>query len=279
MANDNAIYLTAKFVLSFVLYKYKIIKTGPKLEAFGSTINDSIGNLKNIVWIESHAIRAEWGKFLKKHFDDMISSPKLYATYVIFACYVKNEVCQNSFDCFLNTLTIVAEFAVYTHTHQKGCSAFIDMSAEIFQAFYEKELSKKFYSQGGWKEFSKFMYGRSSLQNLDAVNLLTNNAKTPSEVACILYLPFSDSGKIGSYVLNVISETVQTHKQTLSLVETILGVLDETAQWEDADEQIKEKGRLINDIKIQLMKHLKDLYVINSPFYFSGPMDSKLTNA
>ncbi|GFR28511.1 uncharacterized protein TNCT_452621 [Trichonephila clavata] len=231
MANDNAIYLTAKFVLSFVLYKYKIIKTGPKLElADGSTIKDSIGKLKNIVWIESYAVCAEWGNFLTKHFDRMISSPKLFATYVIFACYVKNEVYQNCFDCFINTLAVVTEFAVYTH--QRGCSPFTDMSAEIFQAFYEKELSKRFYGQGGWREFSKFICRRSSLQTLDVVNHLTNNAKTTSEVVSILYLHFSNSHMRGNYVLKDISETtVETHKQTLSLVEKMLGVPDETAQW------------------------------------------------
>ncbi|GFT68401.1 hypothetical protein NPIL_132631 [Nephila pilipes] len=235
------------YVLSFVLYKYNIIEKEPKLGLTDeSTIKEFIGDLKNVVWIQSHLVRLEWQYFLERHFRHMISSPKLYATFVIFACYKKTAKILDCFDCFLHVLTLVAGFAAYAS--RKGYSTFTGMSVEIVQAFYDEEIYDKFNDQGGWKEFSKFLQKKSIVQSLDTFNDLANFAETPYEIPCISDLQAFECHSFDSHLLADVSQTeVEGHEGTLDLVEAMEEVF-----------KLEERKQIVEKLYSELVKYCKN---------------------
>ncbi|GFS78298.1 uncharacterized protein NPIL_299541 [Nephila pilipes] len=240
MAMNNEIRSVAEFVLSFVFYKYKIIDKEPELELPAeSKINDFISDLKNIVWVESHFAMAEWDQFLKNNCSRMTSSRKLYATYVIFACYLKNEENPIGFRCFLQILTTVASFAIYAS--QMGFSRSTDVSAEIIEAFYGKEIEKKINDQGGWKDFSEFVKHRPSLNTLEIFNDEDSIPRNPSKTAFELNVNFQRDYKINGHVLVDISEdTVENDLRTNCLVKTIKSLTQETTELITASKKPEE---------------------------------------
>ncbi|GFX09722.1 hypothetical protein TNCV_653211 [Trichonephila clavipes] len=215
----------AKDVFLYVWYRNKIVEElpvlcmDPLLEAF-------VEKLRNAILVETYVTMQLWIKFLRKHSNRMISSPTLYAKYVIFACYLLKKHYQNGFECFLRVVTLVAEFALYAKT--KGHPEFTQVSSDIFDAFYAKEIKEKFKKQGSWKQFKQYVQKRLSVRQSEEVNKAIDDGMFPYEILSnVLGLSPTKTPKIAGYSIDDINqETVEFHQQTLELVETIASVLE-----------------------------------------------------
>ncbi|GFS47744.1 hypothetical protein TNIN_31881 [Trichonephila inaurata madagascariensis] len=219
MANVNKAYYAAKGALSYVWYRYNRIQNVPEADLAVKTAISGIHRLRDLIWVEMFYAWGDWQDFLKKHENRMISSPKAYATYVTYACLLLNDQYWSGFDCFVLTLAIVAAFAVFVR--KRSQAEFVDVSSEIFAAFFEDHLKEKFAKEGTWKSFSKVYSDRSSLDDLKTVNEMYKLEEI-SEIVNVLSMDREISGKMGKKVLKDIKqEVVETDKRTLSLVEKI----------------------------------------------------------
>ncbi|GFR30499.1 uncharacterized protein TNCT_22701 [Trichonephila clavata] len=215
----------AKDVFLYVWFRNKIVEELPTLSV-DPILEAFVEKLRDVVLVETYVTMKQWMKFLRKHSERMISSPTLYAKYVIFACYLVNKQYENGFECFLRVVTLVAEFALYSKT--KGHPEFTQVSSDIFDAFYAKEIKEKFKSQGNWKKFKQHVGRRESLNQAEDVNKAIDDGMLPSDILSnVIGMSPTKSPVIGGCSINDIKrETVESHQQTLELVETIASVLE-----------------------------------------------------
>ncbi|GFQ66853.1 hypothetical protein TNCT_338971 [Trichonephila clavata] len=234
MANVNRGYLAAKGALSYVWYRCNRIENFPEIDLATKAVISNINRLRDLIWVEMFSAWAEWREFLKTHKNRMISSPKAYATYVTYACHLVNEQFSNGFECFVRTLALVAAFAV--SAKKRNQAEFIDVSTEIFTAFFEERIKEKFTKEGSWKKFMKVFPNRSSLkEDLKTVNDMYKNEEIPA-IVTVLFVDREISGKIGNQDLKDIKqEVVENDERTLSLVEKITDKIEKICQEAEKD--------------------------------------------
>ncbi|GFS47742.1 uncharacterized protein TNIN_31861, partial [Trichonephila inaurata madagascariensis] len=215
----------AKDVFLYVWFRNKIVEELPALSV-DPILEAFVEKLRNVILVETYVTRLPWVKFLRRHSNRMISSPTLYAKYVIFACYLVNKHYKDGFECFLRVVALVAEFALYAKA--KGHPEFTQVSNDIFDAFYAKELKEKFKKQGDWQKFKQYVQKRLSLEQSEEVNKAIDNDMPPSEILNnVLGMSPTKKPKLAGYCIDDINQkTVESHLQTLELVETIASVLD-----------------------------------------------------
>ncbi|GFS78305.1 uncharacterized protein NPIL_299571 [Nephila pilipes] len=226
--------------LAYVLYKYKLKDELSEMDAFTkSAVGQFIDRLRDVIWVDSYTARAEWQNFWTRHCDRMISSPKLFITYVTFACYLKNETITKGVDCFLSILALVVAFTTFE-------PKFEDVCVEFFTAFFNKEIREKFTNEGGWGKFPKLIQRKGSAKDLKVLEKLCNDDETPSNIMQILDLEFPDTHALGNLVLKDIKQkTIETDERTLSLVEKIGDSVDKI--HEEAISKQKQKAEKSRD--------------------------------
>ncbi|GFS78302.1 hypothetical protein NPIL_299561 [Nephila pilipes] len=224
MESSTIILSFAKDALFYAWLKHQVVEELPESESTaGPKYDECLDNIKDVVWIESYYAMEKWKKFFRRHSDRITCSPTLYATYMIFACHLVSEQYTHGFECLVRSLALVTEFVVYSKSHVPP--EFIHMSVDIFNALYRREIEVKFHKQGGLEKLKRFLAERDSLNYVKVVSDALEEGKKPYEILTILDIGEADSKMAGHRLKDIKQETVETHEETLELVETIADIL------------------------------------------------------
>ncbi|GBN78751.1 hypothetical protein AVEN_2016-1 [Araneus ventricosus] len=154
-------------VLMFVWFKHGVIpeKPTPELSFVPEITAEFLNNLCVVVWIESSCNEYVWGDFLKNHFERMTKTPYLFANYFAYASYILiEEAKENAHACFVEILSLVTHFALHCWQEKEEEEKFLNSCVDLFCAFFDKELCKKFEEQGRWQNFNEYLKNQGSLK-------------------------------------------------------------------------------------------------------------------
>lgn len=279
MASEDKVWYTAKEIFSYIWYRYNRDQNLPEMDSVAEEkVGSFIFRLRDVIWVDMFHAWAEWQKFMTRHHTRMTSSPKLYITYVTFACYLTNDEYSNGFKYFTHILALVAGFAVFAKNQSH--KEFVHVSLKVFTAFFDKEIRMKFNKEGGWKKFLKSFPNKESAKNMKSLDDLFKSGSTLPEIVEFLDIKFPGTHKVGKLVLKDIRQnTVETNERTLSLVETISDAVEEICRQVIAEQEAEklpvavpetaqastphsDKLALINDAKEKLKDAVNDISIL-----------------
>ncbi|KAF8771761.1 hypothetical protein HNY73_019136 [Argiope bruennichi] len=265
MDRDIKIRKVTQDVMLFVWFKHGALSEEPPRES-GCLIPgisvELMNNLSISTWIESFRSQFIWEDFFKIHFKRMTSSSKLFANYVAYTCYILNAH-LDPYECFFDILSIVTDVSL--RCLEGGCEAYLNTCVDLFCAFFEKEICRKFENRGGWENFNKYLVKQ---YNLMQSKFTIGDTKSPVK----LFKYFQNALKIDNrqsivlgrivfkersrhyYVVNgivlkdVTRIQIETHRKAIHFAESIQDKMQVLVQ-KTFDEIIMDFAKTYNQVK------------------------------
>ncbi|GIY64115.1 uncharacterized protein CDAR_41881 [Caerostris darwini] len=238
MEKDKSIRPIVNDVLWYACYKEKIIRKQikSKVTIAGAMTNILVTNLCTLVWMEVNVAAHRWRTFLDRHFEIMMSSPKLYAQYVSYACYLLKEESSDIYKSFLNTLGFMAQAAIYCC--RKGRKEFLNATIDMYCIFFDREIYHNFLIRGGWKKLNKYLESQENAPLCKEVK----KGKDASQSEILQYVsPECLNDSINNFAIKKITrKIVGSHKPSATFAEEMATRIKESLKEPLPEEFIEE---------------------------------------
>ncbi|GIY24490.1 uncharacterized protein CEXT_702031 [Caerostris extrusa] len=182
---DSTIRRLVKKIFPQLWLKHKLISRIP------STCINSLNEIavlskiiSETVLVYLHTYRPALNEYLNRNIPTMPRSRQKFWYHISFLCSQVFLVNDNIFDYFLTTCSITAEVALFCHA--MNFDNVLPYASIFFTAFFEKELSHRFYSSGGWQGLKTYIENSCYNELYGIVNGYVKKINHPTELLPIL---------------------------------------------------------------------------------------------
>lgn len=222
MDKDKQLRKVTQHVWNFISFKLVLTSERPAIKGAVDINTDMIKLLRMVIWTGTYVSLSEWRGFVYEHYIRMTSSPKLFATYVIYTCCITKQ-CSRDLDAYqilLRTMSLVIQLALYSSNDRQ--EELLAYSREIFAEFFEKELKREFEKQGGWNGLGEYLQQRNPLKLFKILEKLEEEGKSPEQIVKILEMSPSKSDPLRQHLSRTIEEAeVENYEPTSHILKSL----------------------------------------------------------
>ncbi|GFS47738.1 hypothetical protein TNIN_31851 [Trichonephila inaurata madagascariensis] len=165
----------------------------------------------------------KWFDFFHQHHERILSSPRKYVKYVIYACILVEGLTNNAYERFISVCSLATKAGIFAY--QFFGKLFYKLTPHILRVFFDEILKKAFYKCGGWKLLNKHILRQKYLKFFDKYsgnksfrNNRKNQNKLARKVAQITKLPKYETS-------NIKQETVEHERYSESLTRKVMSTV------------------------------------------------------
>ncbi|GIY64110.1 hypothetical protein CDAR_41861 [Caerostris darwini] len=238
---------------------------------FDSTITEElVTNLVKAMWTKSYFVRQHWVPYFEKFREFMQKNPTEYIKHIAFACHMVSDHTQNIFERFLDVYTTVITLTVMFKLEVHN--VFVPYTPRIFTVYFDLELEKPFYQDGGWKRLHKVISRKEYIKGFKDVVGIQNtiNAFADVEKFKKIVRGVTLLNKPLSYKPETVSKfDIDTHQPTVRLTSWITQTFINEQFSEDEGDGPMEVAELRNSLSSVinvLFNYIKVLHLTTPSF-------------
>lgn len=243
MDKDKKLRKVTQHVWNFIHFKLVLTSERPVVKGTVGINTDMIKLLRMVVWTSTYVSLTEWRGFLYNHYVRMTTSPKLFATYVIYTCYITKQfsTALDAYQTLLRTMSLVIQLALYSSNDRQ--EELLTYSQEIFIEFFENELKKEFKKQGGWNGLGGYLQQRNPVELFKILEKLEEEGKSPEQITKFLQMIPDESDPLRQFLSRGIGETEVENYEPTSHILKSLGFLQETKSKRVRPKEVRGTGK------------------------------------
>ncbi|GFX09734.1 hypothetical protein TNCV_653331 [Trichonephila clavipes] len=253
MAENSTMHHLMKYLFPsfYIEYSFLPIKHDPKSsDSFvpkGELTKHLFCLIIKGIWVQSYVIGEKWFNFFHQHHERILSSPRKYVKYVIYACILVEGLTNDAYERFIAVCSLVTKAGIVAY--QFFGKLFYKLTPHILRVFFDEILKKAFYKCGGWKLLNKHILRQKYLKFFDKYSgnkSFRNNQKIQNKlarkVAQITKLPKYETS-------NIKQETVEQERYSESLTRKVISTVHPFLLAELGNRKFQEKQRISSQAK------------------------------
>ncbi|KAG8179437.1 hypothetical protein JTE90_026332 [Oedothorax gibbosus] len=134
--------------------------------------------LSKAIWVQSKIAFHHWVYYLRRYYEEMVSSPRKFVTYVTYACNTMGYNIQDHYERFVTVCSLLVGFGA--NFYYSGNGEVLRYIPQILAVFFERVLMAQFYDRGGWRRLDKYLLRQEYLNWHDEIQIECPN-ETPQQ--------------------------------------------------------------------------------------------------